>query len=76
MCDFIILEMIAAIWEAKFLSIVVHYFTVVEKWYPFNPKSALKNYCKKILLHIYFCTHSSVLNLVFTTSAGEKFRLS
>jgi len=43
---------------------------------PFNLTSALEIYGKKVLLHLYFCTHFYVLYLVFTTSAGEEFRAS
>ena len=41
-----------------------------------NPDYALGIYSNKILLYIYFSTHFSVLDVVLTTPAGEKFRAS
>ena len=38
----------------------------------FNPESALEIYCMEMLLHIYFCTHFPVLNVVETTTVEEK----
>ena len=43
---------------------------------PFIQESALEIYCMEMLLHIYFCTHYSVINAVVTTSVEEKFHLA
>ena len=37
----------------------------------FNPNSVLEIYCMEMLLHIYYCTHFPVLNVVGTTSVEQ-----
>lgn len=65
-------------WIAQFYYIPLQFYDQKENCQApkFNPDSILEIYSMKMLLHIYFFTHFSVINIDVTTSVVEKFRAS